>query len=250
MAGKRFISCALFAVLFAVASASPSSRIWGGSDAATNQHPHVVSVRVKDAHVCTGSLIANNAVLTAASCVTKVATEPIDSNDCSVRVGSINQYAGGKIVGCNSIVIHPSSGNFLHNLAVVFLKESLEFTEKINKIELAAADEVYEEGTPVTVTGWGLDQSNASPYKLQQVSMSVLSAAECELQAGYGYDSIVCLQHPAGTGICRGDEGAGVVSGKQLISVASFAFGGCATKYPDISTKVSVYREWIDSLLA
>lgn len=167
-----------------------------------------------------------------------------------MRVGSINQYAGGQILDIVAITIHPSYGNFLHDVAILTLQAPLEFNDKVKAIALATEDDVIDEGSPVTVSGWGLQESGASPYKLQQVTMSVLSGAECELQAGYGYDSVICLEHPVGTGACRGDDGAGVVNGSKLIGVVSFSFGSCGTKYPDVSSKVSYYSAWINSVMA
>lgn len=76
MAGKRLISLALVGLLMAIAcvQAGPTSRIWGGSDAATAQYPHVVSVRVDDAHTCVGSIISNKFIITAAHCVSEIST--------------------------------------------------------------------------------------------------------------------------------------------------------------------------------
>ncbi|XP_013112887.2 chymotrypsin-1 [Stomoxys calcitrans] len=253
MAGTRQISLALFVGLvlaIAVVQAGPTSRILGGSDAAAAQYPHSVSIRVDDAHVCGGTIVSEKYILTAAHCVSEVATTSIAPSRVNVRVGSINQFAGGQIVPCQSVVIHPNYGSFLHDIAIVGLSEPLQFNDKVNKVSLAFAEDVFEEGTPVTVTGWGLQESGSSPYKLQHVTMSVLSGPECELQAGYGYDSVICLDHPENTGFCRGDDGAGVVSGTKLIGVASFSFGNCGTKYPDVSSKVSFYREWIDGVMA
>uniref|UniRef100_A0A1L8EG64 Putative chymotrypsin-1 n=1 Tax=Haematobia irritans TaxID=7368 RepID=A0A1L8EG64_HAEIR len=252
MAGTRLISFALIGLVMtaAVTQAGPTSRILGGNDAETAQFPHSVSIRVDDAHVCGGSIISENYVITAGHCVSEVAATSVAPSRVSVRVGSINQFAGGQIVSCKSVVIHPSYGNFLHDVAIVALAEPLEFNEKVNKVTLASAEDVYEEGTPVTVTGWGLMETGSSPYKLQHATLSVLSAPECELQAGYGYDSVLCLQHPDNVGICRGDYGTGVVSGGKLIGVGSFSFGTCGTKYPDVSTKVSFYNDWINSVIA
>lgn len=135
----------------------------------------------------------------------------------------------------------------MHNIAILKVDQALKFGDKINNISLANEEDVIEEGTLVSVAGWGLQESGSSPYKLQQVEMPVLSGPECELQAGYGYDSIICLAHPEKRGICRGDDGAGIVSDMKLVAVASFSFGSCGTKYPDITSKVSYYRSWIDS---
>lgn len=150
-----------------------------------------------------------------------------------------------------AINIHNSYGNFLHNVAILTLSSSLKLSEKVNKIELAPSDLEVNNGDSVAVTGWGLQVDGGSPYKLQQLTMEVLASSECELQAGYGYESVICLKHPIGSGICRGDEGAGIVNAnKQLVGVASFAFGSCGTKYPDISSKVAYYHDWIQSINA
>lgn len=54
--------------------AIPSSRILGGIDASAGQHPWVVSVRVDGAHVCVGSIINNEFILTAGHCVSSMGT--------------------------------------------------------------------------------------------------------------------------------------------------------------------------------
>lgn len=138
----------------------------------------------------------------------------------------------------------------MHDIALLRLDQNLIFTDKINKISLAADDDVTEAGTAVYVAGWGLQENGSSPYKLQHISMSVLSSQECELIAGYGHESVICLNHPENQGLCRGDDGAGVVEGNKLIGVASFSFGSCGTKYPDVSSKISYYSSWINSVIA
>ncbi|XP_037932414.1 chymotrypsin-1-like, partial [Teleopsis dalmanni] len=171
----------------------------------------------------------------------------IDAKRITVRIGSVNQYAGGEIREIEEVRIHPSYGNFLHDVALLFFTESLEFNDKYNKIWFAGADDVIEDRASVTVAGWGLLSTGATPYKLQETKMTVLSAPECEYEAGYGYESILCLQHPVNEGICRGDDGAGVYVDGILYGVISFAFGSCGTKYPDIASKVSYYEEWINN---
>lgn len=59
-----------FVALISVASSSPlTNRIVGGSDATPGQFPYQVSLRMDDAHICGGSIIAADWVLTAAHCV-------------------------------------------------------------------------------------------------------------------------------------------------------------------------------------
>lgn len=62
--------------VLAATYASPQGRILGGEDAAQGEYPWTVSVRVNKAHACSGSIIGTNRILTAASCVSSVATTP------------------------------------------------------------------------------------------------------------------------------------------------------------------------------
>ncbi|KAM7347511.1 chymotrypsin-1 [Cochliomyia hominivorax] len=241
----------IWGLLLIVASteAIPTSRILGGIDVSAGQYPWVASVRVDGAHECVGSIINEEFILTAAHCVSLLGTTSIDIQRVTVRIGSVNQFAGGQIVKIKSIVIHPSYGNFLHDISLLRLEQNLRFSDKINKISIANEDDDIEEGTLVSVAGWGLQRNGSSPYKLQHTTMSVLSGPECELQVGYGYDSVICLNHETNEGLCRGDDGAGVVKDQKLFGIASFSFGSCGTKYPDVSSKISYYSSWIKSVI-
>lgn len=170
----------------------------------------------------------------------------------TVRVGSINQYAGGELVKVARIDIQPGYANFLNNLAILTLLTPLTLTPggKIDAIPLATAEDDAVEGATVTIAGWGLDHDNQSPYKLQHLQSTVIGRAECEYQAGYGYDQVYCLSSAEHKGICTGDAGAGVVSNNKLVGVASFAFGACGTSYPDVSTKVVYFLNWINAIIA
>lgn len=166
-----------------------------------------------------------------------------------MRVGSNNQYAGGFIVQARKIVIHSSYGNFMNDLAIIELQSSLDFDDKVNMINLVEENTSIPEGSLLAVAGWGTNENGNVPYKLQETFMNVMSAKECEKAAGYGYDSVLCLKHNVGSGVCRGDDGAPVVSGGRLVGVVSFAFGSCGTEYPDIASNVSYYNNWINAAL-
>ncbi|TMW41317.1 hypothetical protein DOY81_013605 [Sarcophaga bullata] len=50
------------------ALSQPTSRILGGEEASKNDFPYACSIRVDGAHICGGSIISNNKILTAAHC--------------------------------------------------------------------------------------------------------------------------------------------------------------------------------------
>ncbi|XP_029406606.2 trypsin alpha [Bactrocera dorsalis] len=252
MAVTRIIAFAFVLAVCVGINAAPNGRILEGNDVATGELPWVVSVRVDNAHVAVGNIIEASHILTSGHGLSALRSIAIAASSVTVRAGSINQYAGGQIVKVQSITIHPSFGNFLHDIAIITLQQPLTFSSKIAAIALAT-DEVNDalvEETEVSLAGWGLQLSGATPYKLQVATFKVLSSHECEYQAGYGYDSVLCLEHGVNRGIATGDEGAGVVVNNTLVGVASFYFGGGGTKFPDVSSRVSYYSSWIASTIA
>ncbi|KAH8289578.1 hypothetical protein KR054_007451 [Drosophila jambulina] len=251
-------------ILVAVAGSSlgqPQGRIAGGEDAVVGQLPYQGALSIGGSYNCGAVLIAQRYALTALSCVCSEGKDkPIDPSSVAVRVGSINQYAGGSIVTVKSVLIHPSYGNFLHNLALLTLDQNLVYSDRIAAVALPSSEaegsgeeteETVEElpnGTPVYVAGWGELSDGSASYKLQKANYNTLSAPWCELACGYGYEHVTCLSSAEKEGICRGDTGAAVVDDSNVLrGITSFHFGECGSNYPDITTRVSYYLAWIEA---
>ncbi|XP_034472491.1 chymotrypsin-1 [Drosophila innubila] len=255
IAQRMTLSLLCLAVALGLVVASPQGRLLGSEDAEMSKYPWVASLRLNKAHVCQANIISQTQMITAAHCVSDLGTQPVPASQLTARVGSINQFAAGLLVDIKEVKIHPSYGNFLHDVAILTLSQPLTFTEKINKIALPEKPEGGDElpelpanGTPVYVTGWGEQLDGSSKYNLQKANFNTLSKSNCELAAGYGYDSVLCLSSAEKQGVCRGDDGASVVDDNGvMVGIVSFFFGNCGTKYPDVSTRISYYRDWIDA---
>ncbi|XP_070075071.1 chymotrypsin-1 [Drosophila takahashii] len=255
----------ILGLIFAISGAEaspPQGRILGGEDVEQGEYPWSASIRYNKAHVCSGCIISQTRILTAAHCVSDVGVTPVSISDLAVRVGTINQYAGGIIVNVRSVVIHPSYGNFLHDLAILEV-DPLTFSDRIAAIDLPSTevegsgetetetedvDAELPNGTPVYVAGWGEQSDGTVAYKQQKSNFNTLSRSLCEWQAGYGYESVVCLSRAENEGICRGDAGAAVIDDQKVLrGVTSFNFGPCGSKYPDVATRISYYLTWIEA---
>ncbi|ALC48946.1 CG9673 [Drosophila busckii] len=241
--------CAL--ALLQLAPALPQSRILGGEDAAVAEFPWVASLRLNKAHICSACIISTTQLLTAAHCVSDMGTKPVAASALTARVGSVNQFAGGSLVDVSEVLIHPSYGNFLHDVAIITLSKPLTFGEKISKVALPEQQaetepEELAHGTPVYGSGWGEQLDGTASYKLQKANFNTVSSQMCELEAGYGYDSVLCLSSAEKQGVCRGDDGAGIIDdNKVLQGIVSFHFGSCGTKTPDVAARISYYAAWI-----
>ncbi|XP_055844781.1 serine protease SP24D-like [Episyrphus balteatus] len=241
---------ALLSTLCLGSFASPTLRILGGNEVGGSDYPYMVSVRRDTAHVCGGSLISLKHVLTAAHCVSELGTKPVDASAITCRVGSKNQFAGGKLVPVEKITIHNSYGSYLNDIAILELAYKLDESAKIKPIQLADKSDVVTPGKSVAIAGWGrTETSGANAYKLQQSDATVLSASQCEDEIGYGYASCICVQNKPGSGACNGDAGGPAVYDDQLVGVGNFVIGACGTKYPDVYARVSHYYSWIISII-
>lgn len=162
----------------------------------------------------------------------------------SVRVGSVNIYAGGKIVNVSQVAVHENYGNFINDLAVVTLAEKLVKSDKIDFINVATAEPA--ENTQITIAGWGSTEiGGANSYRLQKGDGKTISHTDCEESIGFGYEHVLCVASPVGKGMCNGDAGAPAVSKNTLVAIGSFSIGTCATEFPDVYTSLAAYKDWL-----
>ncbi|KAM7348082.1 spheroide [Cochliomyia hominivorax] len=229
--------------------AQPTTRILGGEESSKSSFPYAASVRLDGAHICGGSIVGRRSILTAAHCTIENDNK-VSLNRLAVRVGSTNQFSGGKLYYILDINIHPDYDGVKNNIAVLTLEYNLEWTDRINIIKIATSfTDAPAPGNSVIVAGWGSQTTNASSHKLHSMTFSIATEEECN-DAFYGNDnSTICLAHDLKKGSCNGDAGNGAVFKNKLIGVSSFVVGACGSRYPDIFSNVIHYAPWIETIL-
>ncbi|CAG0923813.1 unnamed protein product [Notodromas monacha] len=154
-----------------------------------------------DNAVCGGSLISNQVILTTASCVAASrsvsAQDPIFkiSKTITYSLGGLTTIQGdesstGEIQGTlkdtkNGVKVHPGYSYPINNLALVRMLTEVSFTEYISPITLAAPLgpspwEVFSEGYPVTILGWGVTEDADKSEDLLFVETTMRSTDICE----------------------------------------------------------------------
>lgn len=176
-----------------------SSRIINGDVAVTNSWPWMVYLTMNDQRTCTGFVISDRHVLTAASCV-----GPQYGYNVTVNLG-INAYQSiyGGINITNATILTPIS---LGDIAVVGLTVNLTFGTTIQPCCLTSSQSVPTVGTAGVIAGWGETSTNTlgsvSPL-LRQAVVQVRNSSSCGSQAGNdticaSYDSISACPIDAG----------------------------------------------------
>ncbi|KAH8397804.1 hypothetical protein KR222_002159, partial [Zaprionus bogoriensis] len=230
------------------APGTPHGRIVGGVDATLGQFPHQISLRQSGSHICGGSIIARDVILTAGHCVSTQldngTLEYTPANLLSIRAGSLDRFSGGMLIDVDEVVVHEEYSSFWNDVALLKLKQPLIYSSQISAIPLAS--EETPAGSAVIVSGWGrLVTGGDVPRHLQWNTLSSISKRSCGLAIAVYRDNMLCLAHESGNGACNGDSGGPAILNGEIVGIAGFVVGGCGSANPDGYAKVFYHRDWI-----
>lgn len=169
-----------------------------------------------DKQFCSGTLIDNNGVLTAAHCV-----DGTSASSLQVTVGrTVLDSDQGQVRNVSRIFIHPSwnSNTFAYDAAVLKLSSPV---SGIAPIKLATSSQNFLEtpGRNATVAGWGNtiaqpadgpSPGSSFPQRMREAQVPIVSDAKAEsiYDAIYGPSGYIPpIQVAAGKDTCQGDSG-------------------------------------------
>ncbi|XP_027718885.1 tryptase alpha/beta-1-like [Vombatus ursinus] len=242
--------------------------IVGGEEAPQKEWPWQVSLRKQkdereDAlwmHICGGSLIHPQWILTAASCFPDMREEP---SNYKVQLREQHLYYEDDLRPLSKIVVHSSftSKTKGADIALLKLKEPVQISSQVQPIQLPAISQNFS-NTECWVTGWGdiyYQENLLPPFTLRQVQVPVLANHHCD-QLYHKVSTVaesvriipedmICAGK-SDNGICEGDSGGSLVCKVEnswlQAGVASWVeeCGGIPT-HPGVYTSVSKYLDWI-----
>jgi len=261
---------ALLCLVATVASSPLDKRIINGAVADLYSHPYIVSLQTYTrgswfqpggwSHICGGSLIADDWVLTAAHCVDSVS----NLNNIRVEAGAMNLYVTPnsyeQTVGVAQIIVHAgwdTNGQGLPNdIALMRLSSKVTVNKNVQIATLSDGNLSFL-GQDCVLAGWGMtstDTDGQLASELKEVSITKISSSQCNYLWGGGITNFhICVHDaspPAGDrpSACMGDSGGPMMCGPGhniLAGVTSWGESTCSGTLPSVYTRVSAYRGWI-----
>jgi len=226
-------------------------RIVGGEEAEKNELPYQISLQYYGSHICGGSILNENWIVTAAHCAVAGS-----ASSFSIAAGEHDLMANDgteQNADVSKVVVHENYDDFTisNDIALMQLKTPLDLT-KVGVKAIALAKAGHEATGNVLVSGWGtLREGGSLPDVLYKVEVPVISDDEC--RAAYGedeiYDSMICAGlEQGGKDSCQGDSGGPLVAhddGEYLAGIVSWGYGCARPGYPGVYTEVSHFVDWV-----
>ncbi|XP_076643766.1 trypsin-1 isoform X1 [Halictus rubicundus] len=212
-------------------------------------YPYHVSIERNRIHVCSGALVHESWVITAASCVFGA-----DPSTVFVRARTGRLASGGDELEASGIVVHEDFDKYvlLNDIALIKLKVPAQFGEKLLPIGLPDENDTeLDDGTICFVTGWKHNLDGPGESQLTATAVPIVNQDTCiSMIPSYEpvFEKMLCAGNMTlGVETCQGDPGAPLMEGQTLIGVLSYGLGCKTMIHPGVYTRVSSYAPWISA---
>ncbi|KPJ14944.1 Trypsin CFT-1 [Papilio machaon] len=239
-------------------SATETDRIVGGKPVSIEEHPFMVQVENWRLFAiwtqrCAANILTTRYLVSAASCFRESLAHPETRR---IRAGSTFRNTGGVIHNVERIINHPSFGQngFDGDISIIRLETALVYSNSIAQATIIGQGALIPDNLEVIHAGWGRPSFFGSRAEyLTDVTVRTINNEECARRylnwprPHTVTSNMICagfLDGPA-DGTCFGDAGGPLIYNKVIIGIASWGKTCANGTYPDVSTSVGSYTNWI-----
>jgi secreted trypsin-like serine protease len=213
--------------------------------------PYMTRLVVGSSALCSGSLLTNRSVLTAAHCVYNVSDEPLVVSTYLTDVAAPDEASD--VVRVARVAVHPDyrgDARYGQDVAVLTLERAVVGAAQ----PVALDDGSWWSATPRTnaayVLGYGVEAVDGAPSaSLRAAHVHLYTRAECAARLGVSADSLSCAGW-AGADACSGDSGGPLVvahgGAVVQVGVVSWSTSACGLS-PSVYSLVSAARVFLET---
>ncbi|XP_030076813.1 transmembrane protease serine 5 isoform X2 [Microcaecilia unicolor] len=221
-----------------------------GSDSTLGQWPWQVRLYFNSRLVCSGSVVTEQWIITAAHCVHKslqvsgwLAVAGMVTHLCTEQCSSF---------ALEKIIYHQNYNEKSHDydIALMKLKSPLRFSESIQSVCLPQYNQDLPVGMQCWITRWGYTKDNThNPQLLKEVAIPLISSKICnDFYQGVITPRMLCAGYLDRNGDAgQGDSGGPLVCQTEhtwhLIGLVSWDNG--KPNHPGVYTKMPAFVDWI-----
>ncbi|XP_067874593.1 trypsin-like [Heterodontus francisci] len=237
----------LLVAFLGLAAAAPydDDKIVGGYECAKHSVPWIVSLNV-GWHMCGGSLISSDWVVSAAHCYQSRIQVRLGEHDIAVNEGT------EQFIDSVKVIRHPNYDYYNLDFDIMLIKLSRSAALNRNVRSIALPTSCTYAGEMCLISGWGNTMSGVSGEELQCLDAPVLSNADCHnAYPGMITDNMICVGYlEGGKDSCQGDSGGPVVCNGVLQGIVSWGYGCAEKDHPGVYTQVCNFVSWIEDTVA
>ncbi|KAI1240555.1 Acrosin [Lamprotornis superbus] len=243
------------------------TRVVGGTDALPGSWPWMVSIQhpmVPDLrHLCGGSLIGHQWVLTAAHCFDEIT----NINMVYVVIGATQLTQPGheaQVRHVKQVLIHSyyNADNMKYDIALMELDHPVECSPYIQLACVPDATLIVSELQNCWVAGWGYTAARAlkASDHLQEAKVPLINLQLCnssDWYAGKIHPYNLCAGYPEGNiDTCQGDSGGPLMCQEKnsnywwVIGITSWGKGCARARRPGVYTSTQYFFDWILYLMS
>lgn len=236
------------------AQTSPEGRVVGGTTAAVNSAPYIVSIQYKGNHYCAASILNAHWLVTAAHCLSNHA-QVLGSTLVagSIEVAGTASTTQRRPISYYVINDLYTGGAVPYDIGMIYTPTAFVWSAAVAPVKLPPAGQVPTGSA--NLYGWGSTSKTQTPSfpKTLQVAKNIpiikVDACAAALgEKGRDVHSTNLCTGPlnGGISICSADSGGSLVQNNVLIGIVSWGKIPCGSvNSPSVYVQVSSFISWI-----